>query len=189
MGGHKSPEMITSLAKLFSVQLFSSVDEADNSSELVRILLGRTTPLHPAPAFILPSPWMDAIRMHIAPTTVGPVDVIVDASTVVVRFEGGVLHIAPTAGVICMEVYIEQLSDGSILISDNVGHPRSDNAPEFRGCVIGIDIVLGPTGDDKLHLDLVPNGALARNVTFATCFGDDVTDAYMRQATDAQTGN
>ena len=171
--------MITSHAKHFPFHIFAGIDQTNNSGGVVRLLLGRSTPSQPSPVLILPDASLEANGTQLAPMTAGPVDIVVDASTVVVLLEDGVLRIAPAAGVICMEIFVEQLSDGSILILDNFGHSRIESTPEYHGFLNRIDIVLGPTGNDSVNLDLVQDSAISKNVTFTSCFGDDVTGSYM----------
>lgn len=122
--------------------------------------------------------YIEALESRITPSTLGPIDIFVDASTVVVTLAAGVLKIAPAVGITAVEVSIEQLSDGSILIADNVGDSDLETTANFHGTVKGINVALGATGDDKVTVDLDPAYNLSGNVSISTGLGDDLIDVH-----------
>jgi hypothetical protein len=108
----------------------------------------------------------------------GAAEVIVDAASVDVSIHRGVLVVIPARHVTCLSLSIEQCSDGSLLLSDELGYAGTGAIPELRGEIHEIHITLGIDGDDTLHLDLPSKGPLAKNIRIFTAFGDEVTRSY-----------
>lgn len=105
-------------------------------------------------------------------------EVLVDASSVHVTLREGILSISPARHVTCLNINVEQCSDGSILISDALGYGGTSTMPALHGELRAIHITLGVDGDDTVTLDLRTTSPLAGNIRIFTAFGDDVTDTY-----------
>jgi hypothetical protein len=113
-------------------------------------------------------------RNGVIPDT--PVEIQIDASTVVVSADAGELKIAAAPGVDSLDVWIEQFADGSLLISDKFGSEGVHRIPDFHAVVHALKIVLGPTGNDKFRLDIPPGSRLAENIRVFDAHGDEIPE-------------
>lgn len=105
-------------------------------------------------------------------------EILVDARSVDVTLRDGVLSISPARHVTCLDINVEQCSDGAILISDSLGYGGMSTMPELNGELRAIHITLGVDGDDAVSLDFRTTSPLAGNIRIFSAFGDDITATY-----------
>lgn len=116
---------------------------------------------------------IEALETRIAPAAVlGAVDVFVDATTVKVSLSAGVLKIIPLTGATDLNISVEQLPDGSFLISDLIGDDDLETTADLHGVVKGLNVGLS-NGSDTLTVTLDSDYLLNGSVVVNTGLGDD----------------
>ena len=105
-----------------------------------------------------------------------PAEVLIDASSVSASRADGIIHVKPAPNVTALALHIEECSDGSILISDELGFDGYGNIPEFRQPFTAIHITLGVDGDDTITFDFPADSRRRGWIRIFTAFGDDITD-------------
>ncbi|MEK0448215.1 MAG: hypothetical protein RL088_483 [Verrucomicrobiota bacterium] len=107
--------------------------------------------------------------------THSPAEVLIDAVSVCVSIQDGILHIVPAPRVTALNLNIEECSDGAILISDDIGYACGSSLPELRESFERIHITAGVDGDDNLVLDIPSSSRLRGAIRVFSAFGDDIT--------------
>lgn len=115
--------------------------------------------------------------LHMPSVQRSPVEIMVDAASVLVSLNGGILEIVPAHGVTALALNIEQCSDGSILISDENGYPGAGSLPELRGELHAIHITLGSAEENTVALDVRPDSTIAKHLRIFSATGEDITAA------------
>lgn len=105
-----------------------------------------------------------------------PAEVLIDASSVSASLADGIIHVKPAPNVTALALHIEECSDGSILISDELGFAGYGNIPHFRQPFTAIHITLGVNCDDTITFDFPAHSRRRGWIRIFTAFGDDITD-------------
>src|SRR5262245_51838083 len=114
---------------------------------------------------------IETLETRIAPAALVPVDVFVDASTVKVTLSAGLLKVIPlTPAATDLDVSIEQLPDGSFLISDSTGDADLEDTADLHGIVKSLNATLS-NGDDHLAISLDSAAVLAGGISIGTGLG------------------
>ncbi|MEK0448214.1 MAG: hypothetical protein RL088_482 [Verrucomicrobiota bacterium] len=116
---------------------------------------------------------IEALENRIAPAVLGVASIFVDASDLTVSLSAGTLKIAPkTAGVTSLDVTVELLPDGSLLISDSIGDSDLEDIANLTGNVRNIQATL-TAGDDRVKFLLDSDYTVAGNISVTTGAGTD----------------
>lgn len=120
---------------------------------------------------------IESLETRIAPAGLGITDVFVDASDITVSLSNGLLKVVPKPGHTDVDVSIELLPDGSLLVSDATGDDDLEDTADFHGLVRSIQATLS-AGNDHLSVLLDPGYTVAGNIAVNTGLGDDQVDIH-----------
>ncbi len=120
---------------------------------------------------------IEALETRIAPASLGVTDVFVDASDLTVSLSNGLLKVMPKSGATDLDVSIELLPDGSLLVSDSTGDDDLEDTPNFHGLVRSIQATL-TAGDDHLSVLLDSGFTIAGGLAVNTGLGFDQVEIH-----------